>query len=168
MLENGYAIKGENGTHTYHPALLTITLINECELKMYGYNTPNLGHDAWHAKVAVTATDGLLSAEDEMNIEGPKPLLTATVSLATCPQCKSVWMNMEGCHRNTPTLCTLYDYYNGFMDPKGFLGYDAKHDLKKMYATRWVNSYNTPRPAAEICERGSAMVKSYSKGPLGK
>jgi hypothetical protein len=168
MLENGYTIVDESGKRRYHPALLTITLINEAELKIYGYNSRELGHDAWHAKVAVSATDGLLSAEDELEIEGPRPLLTATVSLARCPSCKSVRMNFPGCNAQMPTLCTLADYYHGFMDPEGFLGYTPKHDLEKMYKYRWVNSYNTPRPAREICQEGDQMVREYAQGPLGK
>jgi hypothetical protein len=91
MLKNGYTYINEtDGNRYYHPAIATITVINECELKLQYNAHEGLGQNGNHAKVVVSATDGLLSAEEELNITGPRPMLTATASYATCPNCKSV------------------------------------------------------------------------------
>mmetsp|Transcript_74406 Transcript_74406/g.206599 ORF Transcript_74406/g.206599 Transcript_74406/m.206599 type:complete len:660 (+) Transcript_74406:130-2109(+) len=168
MLKKGYTIVDGNGTRRYHPAISIVTVINECELKLQYNNHEGLGANANHAKVVVTATDGILSAEEELGIVGPRPLLTATASYAACPNCKSVHMGFAGLRGNVPFLPWVSDYYLAFKDPRGFIGYAPENDLMSMYTSRWVNSFNTPRPAASLCETENRALEMYTQSPLGK
>lgn len=167
MLSNGYTIKGEDGKIRYHPALLLIVLANEIELKLQDGSGEVLGKDGHHARVVVSALDGLLSAEETLRIVGPRPLLTATASYATCPACKSVKQGFPGTDARTPFLPIIADYFLAFQDPQGFAGYKAQHKLMDVYRTRWVNSFNTPRPAAALCETEDRALLSYASGPVG-
>jgi len=169
MLKRGYTVKNEtDGKLYYHPAILTITVINECELKLQYNAAEGLGQNANHAKVVVTATDGILDAEKELDIQGPKPMLTATASYALCPNCKSVHARFPGLSSRTPAMAFMADYYLAFKDPKGYVGYRPKNDLMGMYTSRWVNSFNTPRPADALCVNENRVLKSYTASPLGK
>lgn len=159
MLLNGYTTIGSDGQRRYHPALFIMTVGNEVELKLH------LSPD--HARVVISAVDGLLAAEEELGVVGPKPFLTSSVSYATCPKCKSQGMGFPGLNESMPFLPFVADYYYGFKDPKGYLGYPAKHDLFATYTSRWVSSYNTARPASAICDKESQVLKVYNQGPLG-
>jgi len=168
-LKNGYTIKNEtDGKLYYHPAILTMTVINEGELKLSNHplNKP-LGQNMEHAKVVVTATDGILSAEKELGIVGPKPVLTATASYASCWLCRSTQVHFPGVDAGMPAMPWLADYYLGFRDPEGTMGYKPKNDLQEMYTTRWVNSFNTQRPADSFCANEKQVLKAYTASPLG-
>lgn len=168
MLKNGYTFIDEDGSRRYRPVIHVITLINECELKLFYQNGEQIGQDGNHARVIISAVDGLLSAEDQLGIVGPRPALTATASLATCPLCKSVQAKFPGLTPDIPTLPFIADMFLGFQDPLGFLHYTPKHNLMQMYQTRWVNSFNTPRPAVALCETEHKHMKIYKEGPLSK
>jgi len=183
MLKNGYTVEGKDGKLRYHSALQTITLMNECELKLesgyflHGAGQPR-GLNAYHAKVMISALDGLLSAEDDLDIVGPRPLLTSTVSYSTCPECKSVLGNtlflgnksaFPGLDGNIPFLAYVADYFLAIQDPVGFVGYTPKHDnLLEVYQNRWINSFNTGNAFVELCEEQQQVIHLYNSGPLGK
>lgn len=169
MLAHGYTVVGEDGQRRYHPALQIITLINECELKLQYGQGQELGLNANHAKVVVSALDGLLSAEDDLQIVGPGPLLTATASYAACPSCKSVQQSaFPSLTGNIPFLAFVADHFLAITDPVGFVGYTPKHDLMEVYQSRWINSFNTANHFVELCEQAQQVVKLYNAGPLGK
>lgn len=170
MLQNGYTIVDDDGKRRYHPAVYAITIANEMDLKLSYHGGGALGQEGRHAKVVVSALDGLLSAEDELDIEGHKPLLTATASYAKCVFCKSVKANFPdliGRKGPMPYLAFAADYFLGVQDPQGFLGYSAKHDLMEVYQTRWVNSFNTARPANSLCQVEDQVLSAYTRSPLG-
>eukprot|EP00927_Polykrikos_kofoidii_P000925 TRINITY_DN10347_c0_g1_i1.p1 TRINITY_DN10347_c0_g1~~TRINITY_DN10347_c0_g1_i1.p1 ORF type:complete len:557 (-),score=62.49 TRINITY_DN10347_c0_g1_i1:73-1710(-) len=167
MLENGYTVVGSDGKRRYHPAIHTITLINECELKLQFQCSEVRGQDANHAKIIVTALDGLLSAEDALDIVGPRPALTATVSFATCPSCESVQRNFPGATAEVPSLPQMADVFLAMQDSDSFVNYKAKHDLMDVYQNRWVNSFNTGNRFSELCETHTMLLKMYAESPLG-
>jgi len=167
MLIQGYTYVNEtDGKRYYHPAVLTITVINECELKLMYNAGEGLGVNANHAKVVVTATDGILQAEKDLGIVGPKPMLTATVSYAACPHCKSTKKLFPGVEHNTPFLAFTADFFLAFQDPMQYVGYKQTNNLQEMYKTRWVNSFNTPRPSDSLCVNENKVLASYMAGPL--
>lgn len=166
MLRNGYTVRTEGNVVQYHPAISGITIANEIEYKLQANLKQEFGQDGLHAKVLASAFDGLLSAEADMGIVGPRPFVTATVSYARCPKCKSVNQGFPGLTAKTPFVPFVADQLLAFSKPQEFVAYDPRNNLQCAYTQRWVNSFNTPRPAAALCETEDRALQSYMNTPL--
>lgn len=70
-LQKGFLVGKE--MNEYHPSIKYFIVVNEPELKLPGLSEPKK-----FAKAIVSAIDGVLDAEEEMKVIGPKPNLTVT------------------------------------------------------------------------------------------
>jgi len=119
---------------TYHPALRTVILINEPDLKFLPAMEPQL-----FGKALASALDAVLEAEREMGVVGPAPNFTATFSFGVCGNCK-------GPNKGRPALGQMEALQEAFQNPRSF-GYVAKNDLWTAYHARFEHSVNTANPA---------------------
>jgi hypothetical protein len=95
-LENGFAlsqaeVNSSGHGKRYHPALDTIVLINEPELKFTNASSLEVFRPLDdYTRAVVSALDGVLSAERDAGVQGADAIrFTATVSYAPCPTCAS-------------------------------------------------------------------------------
>lgn len=120
-------------TRTYHPALRAVILMNEPDLKFLPAEVPEL-----FCKALASALDGVLDAEKEMGVVGPRPNFTATFSFGVCWNCSGAGAN--------PGLGQMRDLRRAMWKPES-VGYHASNDLWKAYQERFENSVNTANPA---------------------
>eukprot|EP00450_Noctiluca_scintillans_P025888 CAMPEP_0194534638 /NCGR_PEP_ID=MMETSP0253-20130528/72914_1 /TAXON_ID=2966 /ORGANISM="Noctiluca scintillans" /LENGTH=522 /DNA_ID=CAMNT_0039380329 /DNA_START=84 /DNA_END=1648 /DNA_ORIENTATION=- len=155
MLQKGFTRPVGDGTRRYHPAVKAIIVINEPELKIQF----NLSADdkarakGYYAKAAISALDGMLSAEENMHVvgSGSLPPFTVTHSFATCPECKSANNTVNGSNvGGFSALPFMYDFVHGCLDPS-FLDYRPKHDLRAALQNRFVLGFNTQNDRDSIC-----------------
>jgi len=124
-LQNGFL----RPNRTYHPALRTVILMNEPDLKLLPPMTPGN-----FAKAILSAFDAVLDAEKEVGTVGAAPNFTATFSFGVCPQC--------GKYGARPGLGQMVTLKAAIKNPNSF-GYAAGNDLWRAYQTRFENSINT-------------------------
>lgn len=148
-LRNGWL--SQSGS--YHRAIKHIIVINEPDLKL------GQGEPKKFCKGILSAVDAILDAERGASITGYVPSLTATFSFATCTACTPV---KAGGFK--PALSQMLDLKTAFMYPETF-GYQPRNDLKAAYSARFVNSFNTQNPAAELED---TFFKAYSEEFPGK
>lgn len=134
-LERGFSLVS-GGIRSYHPALRTIILMNEPELKFYPvWNVKNT------VKAMVTAFDGVLDAEKEAHLQGPAPNFTVTFSFGVCGSCSQ----FEG----LPGLGPMWELRRAMRNPM-LVDYTPKNDIWNAYLQRFENSVNTANPAADF------------------
>jgi len=125
----------------YHPALRHFIVINEPDLKTLDAD----GIDPkMFSKLIISAVDGLIDAEKEAGVQGTLIKLTATFSFGLCNKCPT---DMGG--QNHPALSQMLELRNAFLNPH-YYGYSPKNDLKAIFETRWINSFNTQNPATQL------------------
>ncbi|CAK8986560.1 unnamed protein product [Durusdinium trenchii] len=120
----------------YHPSIKYFIVVNEPELKL-----PSLGEPKKFAKAIVSAIDGVLDAEEELGVEGPKPNLTVTFSFAFCNQCDNF--------RDRPGLGQLWTLKDALLNPEKY-GVEPKRNLTAFFETRFTFSFNSGNPSDEI------------------
>ncbi|CAK0905936.1 unnamed protein product, partial [Prorocentrum cordatum] len=128
-LEKGFL--QEDGS--YHPALRTVILMNEPDLKFNGMLS--------FKKALVSAFDAVLSAEKEAGVVGDAPNFTVTFSFGVCPQCEK--------YGYKPGLGQMLELRDAIRDPAS-VGYRPRNDLWTNYKFRFVNSVNTANPFTDI------------------
>jgi len=148
-LEHGFLVE-EGGFKVYHPALLTIILMNEPDLKFQPPMRPQN-----FCRALVSAFDALLDAEKEFDVVGAKPNITATFSFGVCPWCTRF--------QSLPGLGQLDDLRSAMQDPRS-VGYTARNDLWQAYQARFENSVNTANPAESL---HSLFLKPYQENFQG-
>lgn len=136
-LQRGFLVQG---TTAYHPALKTVILMNEPDLKFFPVSEP------WRfVKAILSALDGILDAEREAGIAAVAnaglPNFTATMSFAVCATCK------DGSGK--PAIGQMLELRSAMQDPAS-VGYQARNNLWAAYRSRFINSFNTANPAIDI------------------
>jgi len=129
-LRNGFL---DNKTRRYHPALRTVILINEPDLKFQPVMSPEV-----FCKPLVSAFDAVIDAEREMGVVGPAPNFTVTFSFGICRGCPV--------HGESPAVGQMAALLLAMKDPST-VGYAARNNLWSVYKARWENSVNTANPA---------------------
>jgi len=132
---------------SYHPALSTVIVINEPDLKMPGIHDPRR-----FVKAVISALDGMLDAEKEVGVSGNFVNFTATFSFGVCSNCKGF--------TNKPALGQMCELEHAMLHPEAY-GYTPKNDLSKAYHTRWINSFNTAAPAKYVRTDFVAPYEEY-------
>merc|ERR1719181_1108688 len=122
------------GSPMYHPAIKYIDLINEPEIHLSALKKPKL-----LGKLLISAFDGILDAEKELNIKGPKPNFTVTFTGGARrggSYCSPKYDDIIALAQMTNLQCAM-------THPHKF-GYEPLNDLLFEYKKRFVNSFNTP------------------------
>jgi len=122
MLANGLL----QHDRTYHPALGTLNLVNEPDLK-FGIETP-----ANWVKAIISAFDGVLDAERAFAVEQPHLRVTVTFSASVC----------SACANTGPGVGQMLELRTAMQNPAAY-GYSPNNDLMEAYSQRFVNSFNT-------------------------
>lgn len=122
--------------NVYHPALKTIVLMNEPELKFPG-GPKNF------CKAAVSAFDAILALEKEFGIVGQAPSLSVTFSFAVCPTCQH--------QAHHPALGQMLELQEAMRHPES-VGYVARNDLWAAYKRRFANSFTSVNPVSDVIE----------------
>mmetsp|Transcript_7835 Transcript_7835/g.22494 ORF Transcript_7835/g.22494 Transcript_7835/m.22494 type:complete len:1069 (-) Transcript_7835:99-3305(-) len=130
-LKRGFLAVG----NAYHPALRTMILMNEPDLKF-----PN-GPKSY-CKAIISAFDAVLDAEREVGIAGQAPTFTTTFSFGVCG---------GGCKKlgEKPAIGQMLELRQAMQDPAS-VGYKPKNDLWAAYKLRFINSVNTANPATDM------------------
>eukprot|EP00440_Ansanella_granifera_P008296 gb/GFBE01008982.1/.p1 GENE.gb/GFBE01008982.1/~~gb/GFBE01008982.1/.p1 ORF type:complete len:797 (+),score=181.71 gb/GFBE01008982.1/:1-2391(+) len=124
----------QNGS--YHPSIEYFIVVNEPELKL-----PALSQPRDFAKAIATGIDGVLEAEKEAAVTGPKPNLTVTFSFANCAACTKFG--------NLPGLGQMWMMRDALQHPEKY-GLSPKNDLNEFFNTRFTFSFNSGNPSEEI------------------
>lgn len=121
--------------NVYHPALRTVILMNEPDLKF-----PE--GPSSYVKGIVSALDAVLDVEQEFGVVGSAPSFTTTFSFGVCG---------GGCPEmnEKPALGQMLYLREAMRDPHS-VGYEPRNDLWKAYKERFINSVNTANPATDI------------------
>jgi hypothetical protein len=119
----------------YHQSLSYITVIDEPDVKLPDITQPRL-----FCKAIISAIDGILVAEEEAGVDGPRPNLTATFSFSFCGNCNHGWK---------PSLGQMWMLRDAMRHPQRY-GYKPRHNLSEVYRTRFTNSFNTANPSLDI------------------
>lgn len=150
QLKEQYALNLKNGflasEDAYHPALHTIIVINEPDLKIPGITQPNK-----FCKAIISAIDGMLDAEKDAGVTKNLVNFTATMSFGICSACKG--------SSGKPSLGQMLNLRAAMLNPES-VNYTAKNDLAAFYKTRFTNSFNTNNPARDI---GPLFLNKYEE-----
>jgi len=130
LLKNGFL----TSSRTYHPALRTVVLMNEPDVKLHS----DIAH---FFRALISAFDAVLEAEKEQGVTGPAPNFTITFSFGLCPKCAP-----NGDHPGLGQMLAL----RGTMREPELVRYEARNDLWELYQERFMNSINTASPAKDI------------------
>lgn len=130
----------------YHPALRSVILMNEPDLKILPSMSPNLFNRA-----LVSALDAMLDAEKEVGIQGHLPNFTVTFSFGMCTRC--------GQWGTKPALGQMTSLRDAMKSPQ-LVGYKPRNDVWKAYQTRFENSVNTANTAESFNE---LFLKHYDR-----
>eukprot|EP00418_Pyrodinium_bahamense_P083792 CAMPEP_0179053020 /NCGR_PEP_ID=MMETSP0796-20121207/22054_1 /TAXON_ID=73915 /ORGANISM="Pyrodinium bahamense, Strain pbaha01" /LENGTH=495 /DNA_ID=CAMNT_0020749597 /DNA_START=39 /DNA_END=1526 /DNA_ORIENTATION=+ len=151
-LRNGFL----SGPKRYHPALRTMILMNEPDLKLQsGFLQGVPGPPEHFCKALVSALDAVLDAEREAGVEGPLPNLTVAFSFARCPKCSRF-----GDH---PSLGQMWDLRRAMKHPE-LVGYLPRNNLWAIYRARFVNSFNTANSALDMRHQFLDMYDEHFQG----
>lgn len=127
---------------TYHPAIRTLIVMNEPDLKFEIGTIQGLpGVPAHFCRALVTAIDAVLDAEREANISGPLPNLSVAFSFGRCNLCSRF--------QTSPALGQMWELRRAMQRPER-VGYKARNDLWAAYQQRFENAFNTANSALEI------------------
>ncbi|CAJ1387320.1 unnamed protein product [Effrenium voratum] len=139
-VKKAYAQNLEKGflqaNRSYHPAIKYFIVVNEPELKL-----PSLSEPKKFARAVVSAIDGVLEAEEEAQVQGPKPNLTVTFSFASCAMCEQF--------QTKPGLGQLWTLFDALRNPVKY-GVTTQRNLTDFFRTRFTYSFNSGNPAEEI------------------
>lgn len=124
----------------YHPALAHIIVMSEPDLKMPG-PASNRWDPVSFCRTIISAVDGMLDAEREAHVQGNLINFTATFSFGICGDCRSFNEN--------PSLGQMDALRMAFLNPLAY-GYRPRNNLAEFYYYRFINSFNTANPAADI------------------
>lgn len=124
----------------YHPAIHTIVLMNEPDLKV-SKDGGIVAHPDVFCKAIISAFDAVLEAEKEAAVLGPLPNFTATFSYGVCHHCE----NITG---EIPAFGQMAALREAMRNPQS-LNYTARNDLWDAYQQRFTNSVNTENRAEE-------------------
>eukprot|EP00928_Gymnodinium_smaydae_P011728 TRINITY_DN1429_c0_g1_i1.p1 TRINITY_DN1429_c0_g1~~TRINITY_DN1429_c0_g1_i1.p1 ORF type:complete len:618 (+),score=106.08 TRINITY_DN1429_c0_g1_i1:57-1856(+) len=131
VLDSGLTVTREDGKKAYHPALKSLIVINEPEIGKFNQDR------TWQCKVVVTAIDAIVSAERVKGVFGNPLTLTVAYSMAGFygpPALGQMQM--------------LFDCMNHIEWKSG--GYKPVNDVKQVYLSRFVNSFNTHNNAGTV------------------
>jgi len=167
MLKNGFVLKAKSGAMQYHPAIEAVILINEPELKITyeGQIAKEALSQGYYTKVLLSALDGALSAEKELEITGPKPPFTIVSSFSKCEICKSSVAGNRAGEASVGSYAALgfmYDFVLGALKPQLF-DYKPQYDLKGALQNRFLLGFNTQDTSDVIC---SQVLKPLKDTPL--
>jgi hypothetical protein len=121
----------------YHSALKYIIAINEPDMKLPDISQPRL-----YSKAIVSALDGMLAAEEDEGVVGPRPNFTVAFSFTVCGNPCGNW-------GQKPALGQMWMLRDAIHNPWNY-DYKPKHDLGHLYKIRFTNSFNTGNAAWEI------------------
>lgn len=162
MLLHGLTEDRGDGTRQYHRAVKGIILMNEPELKVSfnGINNQESRSQGYYTKVLITALDGALQAEAELQVvpdaTGGLPPFTITHSFDSCEQClASQRGNTAGGTSvgQMVALAFMFDFALATLRP-GLYGYPSpSRDLRAALQNRFAFGFNTQDRADVICER---------------
>jgi len=111
-------------------------VINEPDLKLPGMHDPKN-----FSKGIISAIDGMLDAEKEMNMIGPGVNFTAVFSFGVCSTCSEF--------KTRPSLGQMSELKAAMLAPET-VGYQPHNNLGEFYRTRFHNSFNTNNPAEHV------------------
>jgi len=133
----------------YHPALKTLVLVNEVDLKL-GHK---LGSSALRhfCRVVISALDAVIDAEKEVGARGPLPNITASVSFQKCLACQQQHL------RDVPALGHMDELRHAMQRPES-VGYHSQNDLWAAYQARFENSISAGGSIASEHSQGSAVA----------
>jgi len=143
-LQKGFLVGKE--MNEYHPSIKYFIVVNEPELKLPGLSEPKK-----FAKAIVSAIDGVLEAEEEMKVIGPKPNLTVTFSFAFCDRCEHFV--------DRPGLGQIWTLKDALLNPQKY-GVESKRNFTEFFQTRLTLSFNSGNPSDEI---QSLFLKYYEE-----
>jgi len=146
QIRHQYALNLRNGflsaPRTYHPALRTVVLMNEPDLKMEtGFIQGAPGPPANFLMAQLSALDAVLDAEREAGVVGRLPNFTVAFSFAKCPLCSRF--------KNHPSLGQMWELRLAMQRPQLY-GYVPRNNLWAAYQARFVNSFNTANSARDV------------------
>jgi hypothetical protein len=153
LTTGGYAKDGY-----YHNAIEIISLMNEPDLALLGFQDWDKGNN--YIKAMVSAFDGFLTAEKNAGIKkwnnGKLPKITAMWS--DNPITSKMVDNLcsaKGYFKDPATecgagVCFMAQFYHAIQDPEGTVKYTPTNDLKTAYQERWVHGWNTFRDTDAI------------------
>ncbi|CAE8685803.1 unnamed protein product [Polarella glacialis] len=126
-LKHGLTI---NNFTSYHPALKALIISNEPDLKVKPRSLT--------CRAMVSSWDAILQAEKDLGVTGNPIAFTVTFTFAS-------W------GAGAPGLSQMQDFYHCLKNPGAAPTlYTPKNDVLKAYNERFVNSFNTNNPAADV------------------
>lgn len=131
---------------TYHSSISHVIVVNEPELKL-----PNLQKPRSWVKAIATAIDGMLDAEAQAEVVGPKPNLTVTFSFAACGQCTKF--------NHIPALGQMWELRDALLNPRAY-DITSNNDLGHLFRNRFTYGFNTGNPSDEIQD---LFLRHYEK-----
>jgi len=132
---------------SYHPALAYVITINEPDMKLPDISQPKL-----FCKAIISAIDGILVAEEEAGVVGPRPNITVTFSFTICGnRCEHLGWK--------PSLGQMWMLRDAMQHPEKY-GYKPRNDLGEVYRTRFTHSFNTGNPSFDI---PGLFLEAYEK-----
>lgn len=123
---------------SYDQGLSYLVVVNEPDLKLPGIDDPRK-----FCRAIISAVDAIADAEKEMNVTGRLIDLTVAFSFAVCKKCRQPSVGEK------PALGQMLELRNAFLHPDQY-GYAPRNDLAALYASRFINCFNTQNPATEI------------------
>jgi hypothetical protein len=145
MLYNGDGGMLTPGSPQYHPAIKYITLLNEPDEKYLDIEK--------RYKMLISAFDGVLDAEKELNIVGDRPQFTVTFTFGA-------YGNTCGNFSSVPGLGMMANLQCAMKNPALF-GYSPRNDIGAIYETRFVNSFNTQNTPSDPTTPLQNFLKAY-------
>eukprot|EP00929_Paragymnodinium_shiwhaense_P001017 TRINITY_DN101232_c0_g1_i1.p1 TRINITY_DN101232_c0_g1~~TRINITY_DN101232_c0_g1_i1.p1 ORF type:complete len:927 (-),score=175.89 TRINITY_DN101232_c0_g1_i1:232-3012(-) len=170
------------GAKAYHNALDHFIVINEPDIqlswewdKVLDWRSPTAPNGGGWVKGVISAIDGLLDAEKQLNIQpvqGKKLIeFTVTMTFARCNLCigQDPNTNQTGTARypstTRPGLGQMLQLKDGLLNPDKY-NYEPRNDLKAFFDTRYFNSLNTGNPWVGNKDRTRPDV-ACTQGPPG-
>lgn len=140
QIKDAYASNLRNGfllpNKSYHPALSTVVVMNEPDLKFVPVMQPKV-----FCRGMISALDAVVDAEKEAGVVGPRPNLTVTFSFGVCEACSRF--------RNHPAVAQMDELRRAMHKPQ-LVSYSPKNNLSVVYESRFTNSFNTANPVADL------------------
>jgi hypothetical protein len=145
-LKNGFSKDGG-----WHPAVDTVILLNQPDYTPCGTAKVNY----CRVKKALSAMEGFIAAEKEMNITPGRVKLTITWSFGVAT---SVDGNVTG-----PGVYGFQDMVAGTADPSlaHYTPRTSAAEIKKAFDARWIHSLNTQSPWSYVNDVISAKYQAY-------
>jgi hypothetical protein len=150
--------QGFNQNGRWHSAVQTLIIMNEPDLKFWAdCESPN--QNVCRGTAAISAFEGILDAEEEMNVAG-NVNLTITWSFAAKD-------SIDGKVKNAPGYFGFQDMLAITADPT-LVSYTPKGSVDRLtaaYRQRWINAVNIQGPFDYTYNMISAVYQPYSGAP---